>query len=382
MRKYGIWFWLLIKRLFKKPLFVITLILLPTLVLGMRVVMRNQSSIVKVALFAQQPASSMSLQMIKEFEDSSNNAIQFVTCNDQATMKKEIQSGKVQVGYVIPADLEKRVAHYSTAQKPVVKSIRLESELTVKIIDEFVFSRIYEYLAYDMVDQFLTKKVGTKPDASLKNNYLEYRKAQMPFEFQYENGTKNNILNETNSSYLMLPIQGMVAVLILLAAMTGGIFWYDDRRKQVFVWLSSKQREGIHFLYALVPAFLAGVFGFVSLGFTSIHQEYVHGAFVMVEFVFAVTAFLYLWQKIIPKQSWFLASIPVLTAGSLIVCPVFVDLDKWIPSIQYLRMLLPVNYYMEATYSSYETLQMAEYIVILLLLAEVINLIKRKWERK
>ena len=51
MKKIQIWFWLILKRLIKNPIFVLTLLLIPALVLGIRFSAGAGTSMLKVAIY-------------------------------------------------------------------------------------------------------------------------------------------------------------------------------------------------------------------------------------------------------------------------------------------------------------------------------------------
>ena len=302
----------------------------------------------------------------------------FAEYDQEEALYRDITQGKIQAGYIIPADLEEKLADAAVSGKSVIRTVRRETELTLKIVDELVLCRVYEYLAYDIGREYITNRTGEIPDLLLKERYDIYRQKEMPFAFQYENGEENQMLSDESGDYLLLPVQGMTAVLILLSAMSGAIFWYEDKKRKVFVWLDGRKRTWVHLIYIFVPAACGGVVGYVSLLVTGISAGYGMEAVRMFLYVPALVVFIYILQMFLKREIYFLASIPILTAGELLVCPVFIDLAKKVPVLKEMRMLTPVNFYMEFAYSAQGRLAFLCYFAGTVLLAGILTLAYRQ----
>ncbi len=378
MKQNVLWIWLCLKRLLFRPLFLIPLLLLPALVAGMRLEMKKSHSIVQVGVLCEEGADAVAEELAESLQELSGAAVLFVRYDREKALYRDVVQGRIQAGYIIPAGLRGKLAEEAVSGKPVIRTVRRETELTLRIVDELVLCRIYEYLAYDIGREYIKNRTGENPEPFLKGRYDIYRQQEMPFVFQYENGEENRVLSDDSGDYLLLPVHGMAAVMILLSAMSGAIFWYEDKKRNVFVWLDGRKRTWVHMIYIFVPAACAGVVGYVSLLATGISAGYDMEALRMLLYVPALVLFIYILQMLLRKEIYFLACIPILTVAELLVCPVFIDLGKAAPALKELRRLTPVNFYMEFVYSTQGRLAFLCYFAGSALLACILTLAYRQ----
>ena len=378
MKQNVFWTWLCLKRLLFRPLFLIPLLLLPALVAGMRLEMKKSHATLQVGILCEDTMDETAEELAARLQELSGATVLFLKYDKEETLYRDVTQGKIQAAYIIPADLRGKLMDAAVSGKPVIRTVRRETELTLKIVDELVLCRVYEYLAYDIGREYIINRTGEIPGLLLKERYDVYRQKEMPFAFQYENGKENQILSEDSGDYLILPVQGMTAVLILLSAMSGALFWYEDKKRNVFVWLDDRKRTWVHLIYIFVPAACAGVVGYVSLLATGISVGYGMEAVRMLLYVPSLVLFIYILQMLLRKEIYFLACIPILTAGELLVCPVFIDLAKTAPLLKELRLLTPVNFYMEFAYSVQGRLAFLYYLVGSVLLVGILTLAYRK----
>lgn len=378
MKQNILWIWLCLKRLLFRPLFLIPLLLLPVLVAGMRLEMKKSHATLQVGILCEDDMDETAEELAGRLQELSGTAVLFLKYDKEETLYRDVIQGKIQAGYIIPANLREKLTDTAVSGKPVIRTVRRETELTLKIVDELVLCRVYEYLAYDIGREYIINRTGQIPGLILKERYDVYRQKEMPFAFQYENGEENRVLSRDSGDYLLLPVQGMTAVLILLSAMSGALFWYEDKKRNVFVWLEDRKRTWVHLIYIFVPAACAGVVGYVSLLATGISVGYGMEAVRMLLYVPSLVLFIYILQMFLKKEIYFLACIPILTVGELLVCPVFIDMAKTVPLLKEMRLLTPVNFYMEFAYSVQGRLAFLYYFAGSVLLTGILTMAYRK----
>lgn len=352
MKKEMIWLKLISKRLLRNPLFVITLILIPAIVLGIRFFVGNTDPLLRVAVYTSPSSPDTTEQMLVDYLlDHSGNAVAFYLADSETELQKDVARGYAACGYIIPESLDQKIDRFQTVPKPVAKAVHQKNELRTKLIDELVYSGIYKFLSLDILNKFVAKRTGIDASQTLAGLYNNYLGTQAFFEYEMADGSKNKLLNQTGASYLLAPIRGVAAVLLLLAGMTGTLFWYQDREKNLFAWLCEKERQKIQLLYVLAPALMAGAATLSAIFLTGISSGIFNELLCLSLYLFALIAFCRLLNTLLPKPAWMLAAIPLLVAGSLIVCPVFIDLSSTVPVFRYIQKLTPVTYYLNSLYS-------------------------------
>lgn len=378
MKKKIIWFRLISKRLLKNPVFILTLFLIPAIVPGIRFFVRNTDSLMRVAVYTSSSSPGTTEQMlVKYLLDHSGRAVTFYQAGSEAELHKDVSEGYAACGYIIPDALDERICRFQTDLKPILKTIRQKNELRTKIIDELVYSGIYKFLSLDILNEFVRQKTNSDVSQKLKNMYHAYVGTQAFFEYEMTDGSKNKILNTTDANYMLLPIRGMTAVLLLLAGMTGTLFFYRDRENGLFAWLCEKEKRQIRILYLLAPALLAGMSALLAIFLTGISSSPFNELLCMSLYLFDITAFCHLLSLLLPKPGWMLAAIPLFTTGSIIVCPVFIDLSATVPILRYIQKLTPVSYYLRSLYNSHMKWTMIIFGALMITLAILVSCLSR-----
>ena len=352
MKKRCLWLKLTMKRLLKNPLFVLTLFLIPIIVLGIRFAVGAGDSVLRVAVYTPSTdATSVERLLTEHLIETSGTAITFYEASSEEALRQDVARGNAACGYLFPEHLERKIKEFPDSPQPVAKAVRRKEETQTKIIDELVYSGIYETLSFDLLTGFISGKTGKDHSSELKYAFEKYQTGQAFFEFEYADGSKNAALLTPRENYMILPIRGMTAVLLLLAAMLGTLFWYNDRENRLFARLPLGEQRQIGILSMATPALMAALPGLLSLFLTGISSGVKNEFVLMALYLFDLVAFCQFLCLLLPRQAQMLAAIPILSAGSLILCPVFANLASTFPVFSYIRWLTPVNWYLQSVHS-------------------------------
>lgn len=352
MKKILTWTLLLTKRLMHKPAFIMTLLLIPFLVLLLQGSFQSGDAMLQVALYTESSdPDSLESVLIAELAASSNHTVHFNVCNSISELQADLRRNRADCGYVFPRHLELELERHVKQNHAVITAYHHTGAIETLLLDEMVYRMIYEELSYDIVKQHIQDKKKVNVDHRLNHFYQFYRQDESFIRFEYADGTGNRALNQQQSNYLLLPIRGICAVLILLAAMTGTIFWYEDHERKLFLRLSRSYQKILPFFYSLVPAVLAGICGFAAITLTGFAGQTTQEFLALALFLLAVSSYSMLLRELLTDAKSYLAAIPLSAIGSLLFCPVFADLSMAMPMIKPLRMLTPVFYYLDSIYT-------------------------------
>ncbi len=348
--KYILWFFSLTRRLVRRPLFLAALFLIPALVLGGRFMMKENDSYIKVALYF--PSSTSLAQELKtKLLNSSSSAISFYPCESVDEVRQEVASGGAECGYIFPENLEELLSGEEVLGRPVLQSVCLKKESETLLIDEFVLSGMYEYLSIEMLKKHVEGNTGRQGGEELLSYYRRYRNAQTFILFEYADGSRNQILSQESANYMLLPVRGMVAILILATGLIGLLFLYEDKEQGLFIWLTPRETRRISSLYYIIPILLSGAVGLSAIVLTGLASEFANECLSCLLYLLLLAVFCRFLGLVLPRVEWVLGSIPLLTAASLIFCPVFINLADHIPGGVYLQKITPVYYYLYAVHS-------------------------------
>lgn len=366
MKTYFLWVLMITKRLFRKPLFLFTLFLIPLTVLLLHASATKQDGAIHVLLYTDAENGSYSEEIISDLLSQSGSVISFQRCDSPEEMRQEILAGRADCGYSFPKNLEQALVSYEKKGTPFIDAIYEGGNFSPALIQEMIFSSFYERLCFYILDTHVTDKTGLTVTDALEQYYNDNQIEQSFFRFTYADGSDNTLLNENNANYMLLPMRGIAAVFILLSAMVGALFWYEDDKRQLFCWLPWHSKQLVSFLYMLIPTFLSSMVGLCSIYLAGSQSSFANECICMLLYLLATSCFCFFLNTLLPSLPLFLASIPLCVAGSILLSPVFINLSAYNRGCKILSYFTPVSYYLNSIHSVTGKKRMLFFTMILL----------------
>lgn len=350
MKMAFVWFFLSCKRYLKNPGILLALLLLPVTawIAGNYVSTENEG--IKIALYLQENKAqdqnwkNMGDQLA---EDLLNNSgmFQFYLCDSEEKLKDQVASGKAECGYVIPKDLGKRLK-----DKKIKNAMTLytsPSTVTGSLSTETVFAALAKI--YDrqlLIDYVQDEEAGGLYD-------LWYADGNI-FHFEYVYGApaygESGAVN-TDPSGNIFPIKGITAVIIFMMCLYSACILKEDEKKGLFATLISGEKQKCQIAMFLALPVLSVIAGIPALYAGGVLKSGASGIVRLEKltelFLYAMASAVFAWiLKLLVRNSKVLfCLIPFFLMGSLIFTPVFVDIGRWVPSIQWIgRLFLPYYY--------------------------------------
>lgn len=379
MKENITWLALWCKRLIRKPLLLFTILLMPLTTLFLQQCSTKQDAVLRVALCLEPGSAEVSdngnlltgngEELVKHMTSLSDASISFYICRDRNQLIRDVKSRKANCGYLIPSDLEEKIPAYVQERKPFLTVIRGKKDVTTRIVDEIVLSKNYGTIAYHIMENFLSENTGTRPDrAELLRTFQSHGSNELLFQFQYLNGEENTIMQEKSTGILMLPLRGIVAAILLLTCMAGELLCFQDREEGKYSQMTRKQKRLATLYSLLIPGAAACIFALLSIKIAGISGSISRELPAMACYLFACLGLATLLGKLLPRQSIYLASMPVIFLLSLILSPIFIDLGILLPAVRKMSSLLPITWYLMGIQSTQNLLYLLAYGGICLLL--------------
>ena len=381
MNKLAIWSKIIWKRLWKKPLFVFSLALIPLFAWGLQLAFGSKDATIKVALYSDElhsdnADSDVENEIIQNLLSRSNKAVKFYSCASLEQLEEDVELNRATCGYVFPENLAYSLKKHIASRMPVVTRYRHPEEFTSRLVDELIYSELYSVYAFELVKHHIETQTGSVNETSLDSLYNKYRTEYTFIEYMYMDGTKNKVLSNDNTNYTLLPLRGMTAVLILLTGLVGSLFWYIDKERHVFVWLKNGSHR-IKLLYLIIPAGLGCLLGVYAVAVTGFAAPLPREFMAMLCYMIAVVGFCDLLSSLVANSTKYLALIPIVTVGSVLVCPIFADLTRLVPAVRPLRWITPVTHYLLGLYNTFGRLQLLLYGISGILLSHAVRIRRR-----
>lgn len=374
MKKILTWILLFQKRILKKPMFQITILLIPILLFLLFTFNKSSDSLVRVALISGNDEYSQNF--VKDLLDSSNHVISYYQCYDENQMRKDVLTGKAECGYIMPDDMPRKIAQFSSKKKQgIITAIVKKESISTKIVNEIIYGRLFSERAYPVLKDFINEKqpdrLTSAEDEKMYDAFSKYLIEPLMFSFEYADGSKNDLLNNDDSShnYYMLPVRGILSVLILVSSMSGVLMLSNDDRKNTWGFIRLSKRPAFNYFYIFMSILPIAICSLAAIFITGISTNVLNEIRLMVLYTLLLTGFSSLLKALIKNIYVLCSLIPVTVLLSLIICPVFIDIGSIVPQARFVRLFLPTNYYLDSIYSGPAQLKMFILAILVSLLA-------------
>lgn len=386
MKKYLIWFSLLMKRMIKIPAFVVMLTGLFVLATAVSRLEQGEHSESAVGVMIETKEGHDLSKADEEWNQSflsllheQEGILSFLIYEDKEMLMQAVERGGLDCGFILPQDLRDRI-NEETWQDTIIlytDSAAVVTQIAKERIAAAVFTLYSEesYVNYikNITDFDLTQVSENYKEeiiAFAKSAYETHLSDGSTFSLIY-NGDSYNGKNRNNSSYsdngaagnnddetksinderqntnTIFNIRGILAVCIFLSGMCGLLIDWKDRQEKRFL------RIAHDFITTMANIWVPVIYtSFVSLaalfctnqitGLDGIVRE----AFRLLIYQFLIVVYCSILRMALRKQEAIAAAIPILTLGCIICCPVWIRLAVYIPVFRVLEKLFPATYYL------------------------------------
>lgn len=369
MRQIGIRFCLLNKRLFKTYSFLVILCLVPVLVAGVRLGTREDSGIAKILLYLPNPEDELAFQIAAGLIED-NGVLYYELCDSEEEGRKAVEGFQADALWIFPEDMRKTLAEAAVsgvgAEEGTVAVVQREDDVRMLFTRQILCARLYPAFSYEVYVDFVRNACGMQDvtDEELLDAYNSTLVEGSLFRMEYLDGAPVE-----DSSYLLAPVRGILALWLVLCGFAGALYYMQDEQRGVFSGLPVKRRlfwavgvqavllcDGAAVMLAALK--IAGVF-------TTWSRE-VPAAVLLAS---SVLVFCNLIRLLCRRPERLGSCIPLLLTGMLILCPVFLDIKGFRP-VQY---LLPPYYYLKSIHTAFYLWGMVCYTVVLFLVCIVLH---------
>ena len=343
--RYLIITWLFIKRLIKNPAFICMLIIMPLLItMFNKVDTKEEKNILVGVYYEEEDLSKLICENLKNKE----GYIKFLVYDNKDEMIEAVENKKLECAYIFPSDFKERLDNYKI--KKCITCIESPSTILSSLSDEVVFAGIIgEYGKNIAVDFAKENNIGdgANSNENIARNYEKFNTPGKTFSIDYKyietDGSNSTGIKDKTTTYV---IHGIVSVLILISGLFGAVKWFDDEKMGLYSSFSSEAKVIIGFISILAPTMLMALSGIITIYLSNTHTYMSREIIAIGLYVLLVCGFSYLLKLFVKSGTDICAILPVITIGSLIFCPVFIDASKFIPFISWINKLFPSFYYL------------------------------------
>ncbi len=367
-----VWLYLLTKRLLKKPVFLLTLVLIPIMAFAMNEFAKEESSIVRVGLYTADE-DAVAEHIITQLLHS-DSVVQYQRYDSETSAVDAVKNGEIDSAWGFSKDFSrilKKYAHSMRSNDPLIYVSEQEETMTLRLAREQLYSEIIPHLSREIYFAYLADKLGYDVEAHRDELEEQYEKAKpsdelIHFEFLDQ---KTDLLSVR---YLSTPIRGIVAVIMLICGIAAAMVFLHEKEKGIYSYLSGRKQFPVLLASCFTALVICGIVAFVSIKLSGNFTTWGMEILLMGLYIIMCTLVCSLLAQICRTSSALAIFLPVLVVLSLVFCPVFLNHKIGRP----IQMLLPTYYYLNAVSAERFIPQILIYILvcgILCVIAEEIS---------
>lgn len=371
MKRYLIWFSLMMKRMLKKPAFVLLLLMMPLFAVVFTKLEQGESAGnivgIMIEMESEEAWNRKLLSVLAMPEPQDDSIIRFRVYENREDLLRDVENGELECGIMLPGDLKERLN--TGTWQDAVTIYRTASAGMTEIVKEKVASIVFtlyseeSYVNYIENTEAFSMAEGNESGPAIEEiisfaqeAYEEHLADGSTFAFVYHG---DDSIGRSEKEELTTPtfrLRGILAVCIFLSGLCGLLTDWQDRREERFVRIAPSQittavNVWIPTIYTSVIALLClsltGQLSAVDSGqwqiwLTGVGKEAVFLLF----YQFLIVCYCSIIRLILRKQEMIAAAIPMLTFASIICCPVWIRLAVYVPFFHILEKLFPATYYL------------------------------------
>ena len=361
IRRVFLWLMMLNKRLLKKISFLIILCSIPLLVLGVNLMAKQESGILRVIL-CQEDADDLSEKIVSQLLDM-KSALSFVEVETEEEAIRLVQRNKADAAWIFPEDFEGVMKTYFQEgiwDEPLIRVVEKEDNVMLHLSREVLFGGLYSSITYTVYEQFVRTEVLDGAEVSDEELWESYQKTNMEenmFVFSYLDGETADM----GTSYMLYPVRGLLALVIVLCSLALGLYFMQDEQNGIFIRLPLNRTVLGSVLYQMPGLVDVGLVVLLALFFSGVAIGLLTELGLMFVYLWMVAGFSDLVRRLCKKQVRLGALIPMLVLVMLAVTPIFMGA----PNMKWLQLLLPPYYYINALHSNAYRIGMLVYVAVI-----------------
>ena len=377
MKRAFLWFILLNRRLMKRVSFWLILAAVPLLMLALGQLAGQESGVATVAVCAEDAQDPAAANVLTRLEGQ-KSVMRCLRCDSEAEARSLVAASRADAAWILPADLSARVeACASGDTEPLVRIFAREGDdILTELTREKLFAALYPELAYSIYEDYVLHTLKPKPTPTaqeLETYYHSIERGDRLIEQSFLDGSEG-----ADTGYLLMPARGMLALLMMMAALASALYYLHDEASDSFVWVSRRRRRLLPYLCHLIPVVDTALVVTAALFLTGLGTVWYRELALMALYALACAGFAELMRQLLGSTARLGVAIPILMLMMLALTPIFFDLRN----LRALQLLFPPLYYLNGAHSPIYLVFLVVYILAVFALSYTIGRVRERFLRE
>lgn len=317
-------FLIYVKRQLKSPAFVIGGVLIPLLLPFVMSLSTGGEQGLKAGVVCADDSVCYVLSQKK-------GIVEFEIYDNEESLVRDVENATLNCGYILPSDMYNA---FKENRHGAVSCLKSPSSILTRVSNEALFSALASLYTNSVAADYMDSK-GIQYDRErleqYSKSYIENKNA-IGIEYSYQGERSENKKASSACDTLL----GLTGLYILLGSVLSVNLWLKDEKSLV--------PRG--FVNVAATVFLLTLWGgsilFLYRGFQW------ETALRLVLFALLTFSFCAVLRSLCRRISVICGVLPVIVCGSLVLCPVFVDIGGIVPAISAAGCIFPVFYLLES----------------------------------
>ncbi len=349
LKKLFLWYLLLNKRFLKKSGLLVILIIIPMLSFALNIVALEDSGIITIALATENKNDPQNQKVISEITKDSR-FIKFLLPETSSDAENLVREGKCDAAWILPDNLTQKLSDFVSKKQSVVRILEREETIPLMLAREKLNGALFKTCASSLYIKFSREKVSELSgfsDAELMEYYNKISSNGDLFEFYYTNEA-HSAKDATEASYLVTPVRGLMAIMLVLSGLAAAMFYSADDKKGTFAWVSQKKKPFVAGVFHLIPVSLTAVALLISLYFSGLWVGFFREILIVFLYLICIIVFCMIVRLLCVSSKMLAAVTPIMMLSFIVVCPVFLDIKLFRP----IGLFLPTYHYLSAVHNN------------------------------
>lgn len=373
LQKLLCWMAFLWKRLYKKATFLLLLISIPFLVLGYNATAREDSGVLTIALASRSPeVEALTRSVWDELQES--QLILYVETESPEAATEMVRRGDADTAWIFEENLEHKIYDFvarRSRQNAFVTVIEPEDRVMLKLLREVLSGTMFPHCSQALYLTYLRENAPELQSLSDEQLLTYYENAGFDENLFLMTDIEGNVGKpEESASYLLTPIRGMLAVVVVLAGLASAMYYIRDEELGTFTLVHQQAKPLVELGCQLISGVNVLIVVLLSLMLT--HQAAGFGRELVTALLYGlcVAAFSMMVRRLAGSIRALSMVIPILVVIMLVICPVFFDLGV----LRQSQLLFPPTYFIIGAYNE-------KYLVYMVLYTLAAWLVCLAWDR-
>lgn len=347
MEKYITWYRMILKiwlRQKSSPVLIAGMLSLLLLITGIRI---PDSSNVKVGLYN---ADGQFAKRIEKKLLDSGSVFEFESYSDEEALKDAVIGGKIECGFIFKEGMEQKLNRAGGRSRDLITYVVTPLTIKGSVAKETVYAAfLEEYSEKILLREEETVFGGENPEVSglLLEKNAGFLKGDQIFNISFAYVKAGEAAETEDKGAQTFPIRGIVALFVFIAVFLEYGKTFSKKAAAFENALPGKEAVRFRFVRYLAAASVPAVFGLAGILLSGSGQAILRDCFGMLALMFLTAFWMVIAGGAFRKELSYSAWMMPLVLSQLLLCPLFVDISRYVPAVRYLRLLFPAGIYLE-----------------------------------